>query len=112
VKEKEIKYLKAAFTSVTAHKMLQMIKQINPEFLNRIISTQTDRKYQFWERRSYWKSVPSENIFIQKLKYIHLNPVRKRWTLAPSPEEYEWSSAKSYYEGKSLFEFLTLFHFN
>jgi REP element-mobilizing transposase RayT len=111
VKETEIKYLKKAVTSVTSHKMLQIIQLNNPGFLNRIVSTQADRKFHFWERRPYWKNVSSESVFRQKLQYIHLNPIRKKWTLAPTPEDYYWSSARSYFERNTQFEFLTLFQF-
>jgi hypothetical protein len=36
----------------------------------------------------------SEGFFMQKVNYIHLNPVRAR--LVARPEEYRWSSARQW----------------
>ena len=82
---------------------------------NRILklhSSQADRKFQIWERRPFWKTIGYDESFIQKLKYIHLNPIRKKWNLAKFPEDYAWSSAKSYFVLEPEFEFLTLKEFS
>jgi hypothetical protein len=42
----------------------------------------------------------------QKLEYIHFNPLQERWNLVKSPEDYYWSSARFYEEGKDDFGFL------
>ena len=36
----------------------------------------------------------------QKLDYMHYNPCKGKWNLAPSPVEYEHSSAKYYIAGE------------
>ena len=38
----------------------------------------------------------TEEVFIQKLNYIHNNPVNYPWNLVQHPEEYKYSSAKFY----------------
>ncbi len=43
------------------------------------------------------KGIYTEKFFIQKLNYIHLNPVRGKWRLVEDYTTYEHSSA-SYYE--------------
>ncbi|MEO8406117.1 MAG: hypothetical protein ABI480_16030, partial [Chitinophagaceae bacterium] len=43
------------------------------------------------------KGLYNENIFQQKFRYIHLNPVRKGWRLVNDYRNYEHSSA-SFYE--------------
>ena len=44
-------------------------------------------------------------MFIQKLEYIHHNPVRAG--LCELPENYHYSSAKFYREGSNSFNMLT-----
>jgi len=57
-------------------------------------STQTDRAYQFWERRPFKATMYNREVFEQKLDYIHHNPVKAG--LCELPEYYLYSSA-SYY---------------
>lgn len=45
----------------------------------------------FWERRYYDHNVRSYESFVQKLRYIHRNPVKRR--LVDGPEEWRWSSS-------------------
>lgn len=45
------------------------------------------------------KPVYSEAFFMQKLEYIHYNPVRGKWNLASDFTEYEHSSASFYEKG-------------
>jgi len=47
----------------------------------------------------------NEAVFIQKLDYIHYNPVKAG--LCPLPEEYYYSSAKFYEYGIDDFGMLT-----
>ncbi len=59
---------------------------------------------------SCWSATNSgEGVFVQKLNYIHNNPVQEKWQLALCPEEYEFSSAKFYETGIDDFGFLTHF---
>jgi hypothetical protein len=37
---------------------------------------ETDRNYQFWERNALSIELQSNEVFIQKLTYIHNNPVK------------------------------------
>ena len=43
-----------------------------------------DRQQQVWERNSLSIELWSEKIFIQKLNYIHNNPVQNKW----KPDNY------------------------
>jgi putative transposase len=47
-------------------------------------------------RESENDKVFTEEVFLQKLNYIHNNPVQSKWHLAEFPEEYSFSSAKFY----------------
>ncbi|MCE1166074.1 MAG: hypothetical protein LWX07_11810 [Bacteroidetes bacterium] len=44
------------------------------------------------------KEVISEKFLFQKINYIHLNPVSKKWNLAETYLDYSYSSAR-FYEG-------------
>lgn len=68
-----------------------------------------DREYQFWERNSLGVDLWSEPVFLQKLEYIHNNPVQPKWRLADYPENYKYSSARFYYDGTDEFGFLSHF---
>ena len=45
----------------------------------------------------------SEKFLIQKLNYIHFNPVTGKWNLASDPTQYMHSSASFYETGVSVF---------
>ena len=68
--------------------------QNHGETLSIYKSTQSDRDYQFWERRPYKSTMYNRQVFEQKLDYIHNNPVRKG--LCDLPEDYQYSSAGFY----------------
>lgn len=64
-----------------------------------------DRQYQLWERNPLSIELWTEKVALQKLTYIHQNPVRAglcRW-----PEEYRYSSAAFYQTGSDHWDFLT-----
>ena len=67
------------------------------------------RAYQFWQRDPLAIKIFSREMMMQKLEYIHLNPLHERWNLADRPENYYWSSAKFYETGIDDFGFLTHF---
>jgi len=66
-----------------------------------------DREYQFWERNALSVDLWSEAVFMQKLEYIHNNPLQDKWHLAEFPEDYRYSSAKFYETGYDEFGIIT-----
>jgi REP element-mobilizing transposase RayT len=58
----------------------------------------TDRNFQFWQQDNYPTELWSMPVLIQKMNYIHQNPVRAGIVL--QPEHYYYSSA-SYYLDKT-----------
>ena len=97
-----------SFMKYTAQQCLFYFKEVKPQMLKDLESTQVDRKYQFWERRPYWTNIASEETMFQKMAYIHENPVSSTKTDCLRPENYHWSSARSYKDGISYFDFLSL----
>lgn len=55
-------------------------------------------KYQFWQQDNQTKIIYTPEFAIQKLEYIHNNPVEAG--LVEKAEEYLYSSAIDYYYGK------------
>jgi len=52
----------------------------------------------FWQARYYDFNVWSEATFVEKLRYIHRNPVKRG--LVARPEDYRWSSFRHYANGE------------
>jgi putative transposase len=52
----------------------------------------------FWQPRSYDFNVRTEKKYVEKLNYIHSNPVRRG--LVESPELWPWSSFRHYWLGE------------
>jgi putative transposase len=72
---------------------LQMLKQISSRKLRRPAS-----KNPFWQKRYYDFNVWSERKKIEKLRYLHRNPVNRG--LVTAPEDWEWSSFRHYLTGE------------
>jgi len=68
----------------------------HPNVLPFFKSSQKDRLYHFWKRCAKSKELYDDDIFEQKLDYIHHNPVKAG--LCMLPEEYLYSSARNYLE--------------
>jgi putative transposase len=66
-----------------------------------------DRQYQIWERNSLSIPLWTKDVFIQKLIYIHNNPVKEPWNLVTYAEEYRYSSAAFYETGYDEFGLVT-----
>jgi putative transposase len=63
-----------------------------------------DRKYQFWKRNALSVDLYTAEVLIQKLEYIHINPVKAG--LCEVPEAYYFSSARYYLKNEKNFDFL------
>ena len=69
-----------------------------------VLKQQTSRKLkqrgevQFWQRRYYDFNVHNEEKRVEKLRYMHRNPVKRG--LVEKPEEWPWSSFRHYATGE------------
>ena len=70
----------------------QMLKQITA---HQLMSHAPDGV--FWQARYYEFNVWSERKRIEKLRYIHRNPVKRG--LCENPEDWEWSSFRHHLYG-------------
>jgi len=94
--------------SFTAKKILNYLCELDPEILHQFAGKNNDRKYKFWKSSHGNLMVAGNQTFQQKLQYIHQNPTKSPYDLVAHPVEYNFSSAKSYWNGKKNFPFLTL----
>src|ERR1700674_130042 len=51
----------------------------------------------FWQKRYYDFNIRNYPQFVEKLRYIHRNPVKAGW--CERPEDWEWSSFRHYATG-------------
>ena len=51
----------------------------------------------FWQKRYYDLNIRNHRQFVEKLRYIHRNPVRRG--LVSCPEQWPWSSFRHYLTG-------------
>jgi putative transposase len=97
-----LKDIQTSFKKYTANQFAKLLtedKNIEQYAVNAI-----DRKYHFWKRNSLGIELFSETVFIQKLNYIHMNPVKAG--VCKYAEEYEYSSALFYLKELNNFGFL------
>jgi putative transposase len=71
---------------------LQVLKQ------NTSRKLKSPGEIQFWQRRYYDFNVYNEEKRVEKLRYMHRNPVRRG--LVAKPEDWPWSSFLHYATGK------------
>ena len=97
----------SSFTKFTAHSFKKDLSVNHPDVLEVFKSEKYDRQYQFWQRDPLAIKILDREMLVQKLNYIHFNPLNEKWNLATRPEEYKWSSANYYETGNDEFNILT-----
>lgn len=95
----------SSFTNFTGKQIKNSLAINNPALLEELISKNLNRRYQVWKRRSLSIELFTEAVFMQKLEYIHHNPVKAG--LVNNPEDYHYSSASFYQNGTDHFDILT-----
>lgn len=105
---------KGSFLKFTAHKLLEQLKQEGKS--KNYLVYQPNKKHEIWQRDSLGIEIISLPMAIQKLGYIHFNPISGKWQLAKDDLDYHYSSARFYETGIDEFGFLnnllSVFHGN
>ena len=57
---------------------------------------------EFWRDDNHAEEIYSLDFFLQKMEYIHMNPVQAGYVIVP--EDWRWSSAGDFYGRKGLIE--------
>ncbi|WP_229235530.1 MULTISPECIES: transposase [Emticicia] len=97
----------ASLMKHTGHLFLEDLRENYPQVLPFFVVDSSTRMHHFWQRNSLPFLLNNEKTLLQKLDYIHNNPIQEKWNLAIRPEDYRYSSAKFYINGTDEFQFLT-----
>ena len=93
------------FLKYVAQRIKYDLVENHPHVLSHFEVNKKDRKYQFWKKNALSVDLYTSKVFLQKLDYIHTNPVKAG--LCELPEEYKFSSARFYIENRNGFSFLS-----
>lgn len=96
------------FKSYTSKLILEEIQNSNESrrewmlklFKDAAFKHKRNSEYQFWTHENHSEHIFSNRFMEQKLEYIHYNPVRAG--IVNNPEDYRYSSAIDYADGKGL----------
>ena len=70
----------------TARSLLKFMLMNDDPLLPQLKVKAADRQQQVWERNPLPLELDSEKIFMQKLNYMHNNPLQPKWRLCSKPE--------------------------
>lgn len=77
------------FKRFTAKQLKENIEQHEPKVLTLFVDDAGN--YHFWRDSNAPKKIENPSFYLQKLNYLHENPVRKGYV--DKPEHWRWSSA-------------------
>ena len=97
----------ANFKSFTARKIIDFLHEKKANHILKLLNYyklqhKKDRRYQLWQEGSHPQAILNEEMMIQKIEYIHNNPVKCGYV--DRPEHWRYSSARNYTGMESLLE--------
>ena len=95
---------KGSFLKYTSHEFLKKLKLNGSSQDYEVIAA--NKKHEIWQRDSLSIEIYSRKVGLQKLNYLHFNPVNKDWKLSKDDLDYYYSSARFYENGIDEFGFL------
>jgi putative transposase len=98
------------FKSFTANKIIKYLESRQERTLLKLLRYfkarhKTDREYQFWQEGSHPKQIQDDEMLLQKMEYMHLNPVKRGYV--DDPVHWRHSSARNYAGLPGLFPVVT-----
>jgi putative transposase len=102
-----LKHTQLSFMKFTAQRIKRDLESHHRDVLKQFLVASKDIVYQFWKRNALCVDLYSNTIIEEKLKYIHLNPIRAG--MCANTVDYKFSSARFYEGFGDEFEFLTDF---
>jgi REP element-mobilizing transposase RayT len=87
------------FKSYTARKIIDHLRESKVSMLLEQLrhykgAHKTDRTYQLWQEGSHPQEIQGDEMMLQKLEYIHNNPVKRGYV--DEPVHWRYSSARNY----------------
>ncbi len=100
------------FKSFTARQILDLLKQRNATTLLDYFAYykrqhKTESQYQFWQEGSHPEEMSDATLLMQRVVYIHNNPVKRGYV--DLPEHWRYSSARAYLGQAALLPVVVLF---
>ncbi|MDP1799175.1 MAG: transposase [Planctomycetaceae bacterium] len=98
------------FKSFTARNIIDLLmRKAETGLLNELRfqkrNHKSDHEFQFWEEGSHPQQIDSDEMMLQKLEYIHQNPLRRGYI--DEPTHWRYSSARNYARQKGLLDVVT-----
>jgi putative transposase len=92
----------ADWKKFTAQALIQQIEREKRTWLLDLLRREKARykaasRYQLWQEGVHPQAIHDDAMMLQKIEYIHQNPVRRGWVA--SPEHWRYSSAHEWLEG-------------
>jgi putative transposase len=99
-----------SFKMYTARHIIDLLEAHGAKVLLRQLRAlklrhKTESEYQLWEEGSKPKQIASDAMMLQKLEYIHNNPVKRGYV--DEPVHWRYSSARNYAGQPGLVEVIT-----
>lgn len=95
-----------SFMKYTAHAFRRMLQKEGEGKLNSYLVNAANKSHEFWQRDSLAIRLFTKKVAMQKLNYLHNNPLQEHWNLAKDPCDYKYSSAVYYELNKKNYPFL------
>lgn len=95
-----------SFLKFTAHEFKKMMRNDKDVKLADYSVNSDNKEYEFWKRDSLAIPLFTKAVAVQKLKYIHANPLAEHWQLVKDSCDYKYSSARYYELDEKNFPFL------
>lgn len=98
------------FKSFTARRIIDYLETQNASMLLNQLEWyrerhKVDQKYQLWQEGSHPQQILDDEMMIQKLEYIHNNPVKRGYV--DDPTHWRYSSARNYAGKSGLIDVIT-----
>ena len=95
-----------SFLKYTAHVFKKMLREEGLDKLDNYLVNASNKMYEFWQRDSLAIPLFTRKVALQKLIYLHNNPLAEHWKLVTNPCDYKYSSARYYEINEKNFTFL------
>jgi len=91
--EYSISNIVKSIKQTSSKRLIQFLKENNPEALKLLETGLEKPRYKFWQRRrGFDRDLGSPEAIRKNIDYIHDNPVKRG--LVENPEDWAWSSAR------------------
>jgi REP element-mobilizing transposase RayT len=100
----------ARFKSFTARRILDLLTECGAvTLLDELhyykLRHKIDQEHQLWQEGNHPQAILDDEMMLQKLEYVHNNPVRRGFV--DKPEDWRYSSARNYAGQPGLIEVVT-----